>query len=30
MLDVDLRADFAELVGERRNALHNLLALESL
>jgi murein DD-endopeptidase MepM/ murein hydrolase activator NlpD len=30
MLDVDLRADFAELVGRRRIALHNLLALESL
>ncbi|MDR3154664.1 MAG: M23 family metallopeptidase [Deltaproteobacteria bacterium] len=30
MLDVDLRADFAELVGKRRLALHNLLALELL
>jgi hypothetical protein len=30
MLDVDLRADFAELVGRRRMALHNLLALEAL
>jgi murein DD-endopeptidase MepM/ murein hydrolase activator NlpD len=30
MLDVDLRADFAELVGRRRVALHNLLALEAL
>jgi murein DD-endopeptidase MepM/ murein hydrolase activator NlpD len=30
MLDVELRADFAELVGRRRVALHNLLALEAL